>query len=88
MKFTESIFLNDAIDIDDNEFTSCTFDSCTLAYSGGEFGKITDCSFNACRWEFSGAASRTVAFMKAMYQGMGDGGRQIVEDLFEKIRIT
>ena len=86
-KFLDSQFSNATQDLDGNEFDRCTFHDSTLVYSGGDPPTIMNCQFsNTCRWEFRGAAERTVGFMRAIYHGAGEGGRQLIEQTFENIR--
>ena len=72
--------------LDGNSYDQCTFANCRLVYWGGPPPQITRCSFERCSWEFDDAASRTVGFMRALYHGMGAGGRQIIEGTFKLIR--
>ena len=73
-------------ELDGKEFDGCTFHDCTLVYSGGDPPTIRNCNFGNCRWEFRSAADRTIGFMRALYHGMGEGGRQLVEQTFENIK--
>ncbi len=56
----------DAVKLDGNEFIDCTFENCTLVYSGGLPPLITRCDFKSFTFEFRGHAANTVAFLQAM----------------------
>lgn len=74
------------VQLDNNSFTACTFDSCVLEFGGTGPVELNDCSFNNVQWVFTGAAQNTLNFLHGMYHGMGEGGRQIVETTFDNIR--
>jgi hypothetical protein len=65
--------------VDGREFHHCTFNRCQLTYNGGVPPTFVGCSFADCTWLFDGPAGRTVEFLRAMYHGMGDGGRDLIE---------
>ena len=71
----------DTIDLDGNEFIGCSFDKCTLIYSGGKPPLINDCSFNNVRFKFRGPAKNTVAFLKAM-ASPDSGLQKVIRDTF------
>lgn len=60
-------FKNETVEIDGKRFTSCTFESCMLRYSGGdmEFGPGCVVEGNS-RPQFSGPAGRTVMLLHAL----------------------
>jgi hypothetical protein len=71
--------------VDGNHYDACKFENCLLVFKGGEYVVFTNCNFVNCRWIFADAAGRTVAFMKALYHGMGDGGKLIIDQVFKEI---
>jgi len=79
-------FENQDILLDNGRFEDCVFRNCRLIYGGAGLVHMAGCSFDGVRWEFAGAAENTLRFMAALYQGAGEGGRQLIEDTFESIR--
>ncbi len=74
------------VKLDNNEFLQCSFDECTLQYSGTGPVSLVGCTFNKVQWTFDGAAQETLQFLRALYHGMGEGGRKLVEATFDNIR--
>ena len=72
------------VSLDETHFEGCTFENCTLTYSGGRVG-LVGCRFAGCEWEFTGAAAATLSFMSALY-AMGPTGMRLIEDTFNSIR--
>ena len=72
--------------LDGNVYKACEFYRCRLVYRGGLPPAVSECRFTDCQWIFEDAADRTIAFMRAMYHGMDEGGRQIIDATFENIR--
>jgi hypothetical protein len=69
--------------LDGGTFTNCTFERCTLIYSGAIPVQLNGNDFHNCKWRFAGAAANTVSFMRALY---GGGAKDLVENMFESIR--
>ncbi len=59
-------FVNERVKIDGKRFTSCTFEGCSLVYSGGDVEFGPGCSGENCRPEFSGPARRTILLLHAI----------------------
>lgn len=76
---------NEVVNLDSNEFINCTFDGCTLVYRGGPLPKFSGNSIDKCIWNFSDAAELTLRFIAGLYQA-GDGGKDVVERMFDQIR--
>jgi hypothetical protein len=72
--------------LDGNEYLNCKFKSCTMVYRGGTIPVVNGCNFDDCRWQFEDAAERTLVFLRAMFHGLGTGGRQLVESTLNQIR--
>ncbi len=71
------------ISVDGSSFYGCTFDSCTLVFSGLLPIVLEGNKFKDCKWQFSGPAKATLDFMAAIYAaGSGD----VIERTFEVIR--
>lgn len=86
MKIEGKKFLNESIHLDFNDLVNCTFTDCTLIYHGfGPVGMV-GCSFNNVKWSFFDAATNTISFLAGLYAGAGEGGRKLVESMFEDIR--
>lgn len=86
MRFEGKSFSKETIDIDFNQFSKCHFDECTLVYHGYGVIGMEGCSFNNVSWTFSGAAANTLQFMRGLYHGAGEGGKNLIETTFSSIR--
>ncbi len=69
------------VDLDRNDFDTCTFSEALLIYSGGTPPSLNGCNFTNVKFEFRGAASNTVAFLQAM-ASPNSGLQGIVRDTF------
>jgi hypothetical protein len=70
-----------SVETDGTKFTSCTFNSVVLRYSGGEHPMFESCTFNGdVSWRFTEAALRTVQFLQRIAND--DGGQAFIADLF------
>ena len=83
MKFKNTAFSNQPIDLDDNEFIECRFEKCNLIYRGGKLPSLVDCSFDEFRISFEHAAADTLSFINALYHG---GFKSVIEATFNNIR--
>jgi hypothetical protein len=79
-------YQNVTVKLDNNEFTDCKFFNCLMEYSGLGPASIYGCQFVDVQWVFAGPAQNTLQFMHAVYHGMGDGGRKLIEQTFENIK--
>jgi hypothetical protein len=78
-RFTNTVFVDERIDLDGRSFQGCTFQQCELVYSGIAPLTLMDSAVNDCRWSFEGAAALTLDFMRALYMNGDAGGRAVVE---------
>lgn len=74
------------VQLDNNSFTKCSFNNCIMEFGGTGAVELNECSFNNVQWVFTGAAQNTLNFLHGMYNGMGEGGKQLVEATFNNIR--
>ena len=81
------VYNRDRIALDGQQFIGDRFELCELVYSGGEPPTMVNCTFHRVEWIFDGAASNTIAFLGALYSGMGQGGKDLVERTFDSIRL-
>ena len=49
--------------MDDSYFTNCSFDGCTIIFSGGD-SEWANCAFGQINISFAGAAQRTLNFAR------------------------
>ena len=84
--FHGSTFQNLTIDVDGNQYVDCTFDHCQIRFSGKAAPQFISCAFNDCQFSLDGSAAMTIAYLASVYQGLGEGGRALVETLFEEIK--
>jgi hypothetical protein len=59
-------FKDETVELDGKRFMSCSFESCTLNYSGGDVEFGPGCSAEHCRPIFSGPARRTVLLLRTL----------------------
>ncbi len=72
-------FNDERVELDGKNFERCLFTNCVLVFSGTAPVGLKTITCIECRWAFEGAASRTVFFMKALYEAGGDT-RTMIED--------
>lgn len=77
---------NKQIILDGNQFVDCEISNSILIYKGGVLPVLRDCNINDCQWNFSDQAANTLQFLSAMYNGMGMGGMDIVDQTIVNIR--
>lgn len=76
-------FTRERIEIDDKQFTNCTFDSCILIYSGAGGTALNGCHLNDTGFAFEGGAAKTLELLTAMHRG---GFRELVDATIAGIR--
>lgn len=87
MEFRDRDFNGEEVTLDGNTFTGCTFRNCRVV-----FRATAPCTLNAnvfkenVQWTLDGPAALTLQFLRAMYHGMGSGGRDLVEHTIEQVR--
>jgi len=86
IKNVNNSYENVQVKLDNNEFVACHFKNCRLEFGGTGPVSMSNCNFDNISWEFSGPAENTLRFLKGLYHGMGEGGRQLVEATFDDIR--
>ncbi len=86
MPYQEKTFQGETIRLDNQEYVNCVFIDCDMQYGGAGSVEFSNCRFDRCRWSFVDAASNTLHFMASLYHGLGEGGRNLMEDLFNSIR--
>ena len=86
MRYEGKRFTNQIVEVDNNQFVDCMFIKCGLRFTGAGVVGYQDCVFDECEWIFDGPAENTIQYLAAMYNGLGSGGRDIVEGIFDSIR--
>ena len=81
MRYKDKKFGAGIVDLDGHEFVGCAFNGTTLRYSGGEPPCLDGCAFRNVRFVMDGAASRTLALLKAM-AAPGSGMQAVVRETF------
>lgn len=84
--FADTSFQGGQVEVDNTTFTRCHFIRCQILYSATGPVTFNDCTFHECDWTFEGAAESTLYFLSALYRGLGGGGREVVETIFQAIR--
>lgn len=72
--------------LDNQSYHECTFTNCTIEYAGTGPISLIGCSFHSCNWVMTGNALNTLNFMQSMYHGMGDFGKQMINQTFENVK--
>ena len=84
-KFIESLFVEQVVHLDGNEYESCVFDRCQMVFHGKAGVSMRGCQFRDCAVAFADEAARTMQFLASWYHGV-QGGHKVVEQVFESIR--
>lgn len=86
MRHDNRHFTEETVKVDDNEYQNCRFTECRIVYTGTGIPKFANCVFERCQWVFDGAAENTIQYFASLYNGLGPGGRELIEGLFDSIR--
>ncbi|MFT4039246.1 MAG: hypothetical protein QM692_13755 [Thermomicrobiales bacterium] len=86
MRYDALLFTDESVTVDGNAFHDCQFRESRLIYNGGEPPVFTNCLFERCEWVFDGPAENTIQYFAGLYTGLGDGGRHMIETIFDSIR--
>lgn len=86
MRHEGETFVQERIELGENEFRDCRFESCRLVYDGSAGVRIQNCSFEDTRLELVDEAGNTLSFLQNMFHGFGEDGREVVENFFDQIR--
>ena len=85
MKFEGKKFFKASIDLDNNQFYDCIFDSCLLVYRGGPSPNIANCSFKNTFFSFAEAAANTLFLIANMYH---HGFKDNIVTVFNNIAVN
>lgn len=86
IKNVNNTYRKTTVHLDGNHFESCIFEDCQLEYGGTDKVGLVSCEFTNCVWSFVGPAANTIQFMGALYHGLGNDGRGLIEKTFDQIR--
>ena len=87
MEYREEIFENETVELDGNTFTGCTFRNCVLMFEATAPPNLAANHFHEnVVFAFKGCATALPHLLTMLYQRGGEGGRKLVEDLFDAIR--
>ena len=87
MEYRDKDFDGQDVLLDGNTFSGCTFQNCRMIFRGTKGPKLSANHFKQnVQWSFDGPAGLTLQFMSAFYNGRGEGGKEMIEALFEQIR--
>jgi hypothetical protein len=86
--YQNNTYSGETIELDNGAFRACTFEDCTLKFSGAGPTELNGCTFTGSRLAPAAAAQLTLTYLRGFYQGLGDWGRQTVEQMFDEIRGT
>lgn len=85
-KLSGSQFQGQTVVLDGNDYADCRFENCTIVFRGETLPELKNCDFHECNFRFEDAADRTIAFMKGIYHGLGQGGRDLISATFESMK--
>lgn len=74
------------VHMDNQQFSGCQFVNCELEYSGTGPVLMDKCHFENPKFVFTGPAQNTMQFLRTLYNGLGQEGKDIVEGTFRNIR--
>lgn len=83
--FKDRVFENERWEVDGLTFEHCTFRRCKIVFSATEPVAFKECTFIECEWVFHGPAATTLDYVAALSHGLGAGGRELVEGIFQSI---
>lgn len=86
MRYENLHFKDETVKVDGNEYQNCVFTESRVVFTGGIPPRFTGCVFDRCQWVFDEAAENTIQYFAALYSGLGQGGRELIEGLFDSIR--
>jgi hypothetical protein len=86
MRIENKQISDENVHVDSNEYIYCLFIRCRIIFTGKGPVRFERCTFDACDWVFDAAAEETIQYLAALYAGLGPGGRDLVEGLFDSIR--
>lgn len=87
MRYDDLHFTDETVTVDGNEFHNCRFTGSRLVFTGmGALPKFANCVFDRCQWVFDGPAENTIQYFALLYNGLGPGGQELIEGLFDSIR--
>ena len=76
------IYNHETVALDGELFSDCEFRDCRLVYAGGEPPSFQGCRIDACEWKFEGAAGRTLAHLRVVWNA---GGKSAVQAMIKEI---
>jgi hypothetical protein len=79
--FSDRVFENQTIVIDDCAFERCTFKNCIIIYKGGDYRLFFN-HFEAPQWVFADAADATVSMIADLYKW---GAKDFVDALVNRM---
>lgn len=85
MQHHEETFKDERIELHGKFFNNCTFENCELIFDGDRPPTFTDNKFIDSVFVFTGAATRTLYLLSNIFHA-GDGGREVIEETFRRIR--
>jgi hypothetical protein len=85
-KISNNSYSGQSVTLDNMHFDNCDFDDYKLVFRGTALFGMVNCRFYGCQWMLDGNAAITIQFLKLMYRGFGDEGRQLVESLLQTIQ--
>jgi len=85
MKFEKQSIKSQKIIVDGNEFVSCRFEDCELAFYGFAPFNFESCEFVSSPFGFAGPAGRALEILQVLYQPH-TGFQKLVENTLNEIR--
>jgi hypothetical protein len=86
MVYENLLITDEDVEVDKQIFRNCRFVESRIIYRGGKVPEFTNCAFESCQWVFDGPAEDTIQYFALLYSGLGLGGQELVEGIFDSIR--
>lgn len=83
----ENHYRGERISLDGNYYQDCTFQNCVLEFGGtAEVGLVNNRIID-CQWSFVGPAANTIGFLRALNNGLGPTGHELIQQLLGSTRL-
>lgn len=86
MRYQDDVIKGKWLLLDGNEFVRVKFIDCDLVFAGNGPVSFDACNFLDCRWSFEGPALETLNYLAALYNGLGEAGQRLFNELVENLK--
>ncbi len=86
MLYENLLITDEDVEVDGQKFKNCRFVRCRIIYNGGKVPEFIQCAFESCQWVFDGPAENTIQYFALLATGLGPGGSEVAESIFDSMR--